>query len=160
MAACSSSSHVKWISLRCFLRVANNQESGGVKSEIWSLRRVLKYFRSSVLYHPCIGSTSVRYGVSQNCSNKLVFHYSTMPVWVIPQFSWMLLLNFCLFKSCVVVRGLPDHCWSFCSKLPHSFLIFYPPTYRTYVHSVFTIRNQELLVNFNFNFHFHASETQ
>lgn len=160
MAACISSSHVKWIFLRCFLRDANNQESGGVKSEIWFLKRMLKYFRSKVLYHPCSGSTSVRYGVSQNCSNKPVFNYSAMPLWTVLQFSWILLLNFCLFKSCVVVRGLPDHCWSFWSRFPHSFLIFYPPTHRTYFHSIFTIRSQELLVNFDGNFHFRALETQ
>jgi len=160
MAACNLSSHVKWISFRCFLIDANNQKSGGVKSEIWSLRRVLKYFRSKVLYHPCSGITSVGYSVSQNYNNKPVFNYSVMPLRVMLEFSWMLLLNFCLFISCVVVRGLPDHCWSFRSKFPHSFFIFYPPTHKTYVHSIFTIRSQELLVNFDGNFHFRALETQ
>lgn len=125
-----------------FLESCKQPEFRGCK--IWNLvcKKGVEILQSKVLYNPCSGSTSVGYGVSQNCNNKPVFNYSAISVWVIHQFSWVLLLNFCLFKSCVVVTGLSDHCLSFQSKFPHSFLIFYPSTHRTYVHSIFTIMSQ------------------
>jgi hypothetical protein len=44
--------------LRCFLRAANNQKSGGIKSEIRAVRRVLKYIlQTKVLYYHCSGNT-------------------------------------------------------------------------------------------------------